>query len=189
MIIPIGVDCGMALFCRKYNLRNTALPFDWTVSYNGVSKCINDNFKYFTEPLDNRINNYDIYFHHDFQNEINDDKEKYNRRIKRLIDTLETNTIDEIVFCRKGHACHHHYEHNGKYFNITNDIEDAEKLDTLLSNKYPLLKYKIIVILMCGKCFNPDIQYTSSSQKIEIYNIARTDELGFENCCRNIFKV
>ena len=47
MIIPIGVDCGMANFCKKYNLRNASLPIDWTVSYNGVSKCIEDDFKNF----------------------------------------------------------------------------------------------------------------------------------------------
>ena len=49
MIIPIGVDCGMANFIKKYNLRNMSFPFDWTVTYNGVSKCIDDNFKFFIE--------------------------------------------------------------------------------------------------------------------------------------------
>ena len=43
-----------------------------------------------------------------------------------------------------------HDEHNGKYSNITNDIDDAEKLNTILSNKYPQLKYKIIVIWFVG---------------------------------------
>jgi len=62
MIIPIGVDCGMAEFVQKYNLRNISFPFDWTVSYNGVSKCIDDSFKFFTEPLNNRINKYDVSF-------------------------------------------------------------------------------------------------------------------------------
>ena len=66
MIIPIGVDCGMARFLQKYNLRNISFPFDWNVTYNGVSKCIDDNFNFFTEPLNNRINKYDIYFYHDF---------------------------------------------------------------------------------------------------------------------------
>ena len=45
MIIPIGVDCGMAEFCKKYNLRTRSFPFDWIVSYNGVSKCIENNFE------------------------------------------------------------------------------------------------------------------------------------------------
>lgn len=193
-IIPIGVDCGMAEFLKKYNLRNIAFPFDWTVTYNGISKCVDDNFKNFTEPLYNRVNKYDIYFFHDFKNNVllNKDKEKYIRRCQRLINILETST-EEIIFCRKGHDCHHHYEHNEKYSNITNDIDDVEKLDIILQNKYPQLKYKIIVILVCGKCFNSNETYKSNSEKIDIYNIAtpqpQTDFTICENLCRNIFKV
>jgi len=192
MYIPIGVDCGIADFLKKKNLRNLSFPFDWTVAYNGVSKCLDDNFNFFTEPLNNRINKYDIYFHHDFENSnlLNQDKEKYIRRCKRLINILETSNED-IIFCRKGHACHHHYEHNGKYSNIINDIDDAEKLDIILQNKYPQLKYKIIVILVCGKCFNSTDLYKSNSEKIDIYNIAtpQADSTIFENLCCNIFKV
>jgi hypothetical protein len=192
MIIPIGVDCGMANFIKKYNLRNLSFPFDWTVTYNGVSKCIDDNFKFFIEPLNNRINQYDIYFHHDFENNnlLNEDKTKYLRRCQRLINILETSN-EEIIFCRKGHANHHHYEHNGQYSNIINDINDAEKLNIILQNKYPQLKYKIIVILVCGKCFNSSETYKSNSDKIDIYNITtnEADDIIFENLCCNIFKV
>ena len=190
MIIPIGVDCGIADFLRKNNLRNQAFPFDWTVTYNGISSCLDDNFKFFTEPLNDRINKYDVYFHHDFidNNSLNNDKEKYNRRCNRLINYLETSN-EEIIFCRKGHSHHHHYEHNGKYYNIMNDIDDAEKLNLILENKYPKLKYKIIVILVCGKCFNSNEKYKSNSDKIEIYNIAtpEVDNNLFENLCHKIF--
>tara|TARA_B110000211_G_scaffold18833_1_gene19593 strand:- start:99 stop:677 length:579 start_codon:yes stop_codon:yes gene_type:complete len=192
MIIPIGVDCGMAEFVRKYNLRNISFPFDWTVSYNGVSKCIDDGFKFFTEPLNNRINKYGVSFPHDFENNnlLYQDREKYIRRCNRLINILETSN-EEIIFCRKGHAYHHHNEHNGKYSNINNDIDDVEKLDLILQNKYPQLKYKIIVILVCGKCFNSIETYKSNSDRIEIYNIAtpQVDDPLFENLCRKIFKV
>ena len=192
MIIPIGVDCGMADFIKKYNLRNISFPFDWNISYNGVSECIDDNFNFFIEPLNNRINKYDVYFHHDFVNIhlLNEDKQKYIRRYQRLINILETSN-EEIIFCRKGHACHNHYEHNGKYSNIISDIDDAEKLDIILQNKYPQLKYKIIVILVCDKCFNPIEIYKSKSVKLEIYNIAspQADDTIFEILCRNIFKV
>lgn len=192
MIIPIGVDCGMATFCKKFNLRNISLPFDWVVSYNGVSNSIYDNLKSYTDPLTNRVNNYDIYFHHDFinSNTYNQDKEKYIRRCKRLIDILETST-DNIIFCRKGHACHHHHEHNGKYSHITSDIDDAENLNQILSTKYPQLNYKIIVVLICGTCFDSNKTYTSISDKISVYNIAmpQVDDIIFENLCRTIFNV
>jgi hypothetical protein len=192
MIIPIGVDCGMAEFVKKHNLRKEAYPFDWNVTYNGVSKCFEDNFNCFIEPLNNRINIYDVYFHHDFENInlLNQNKEKYIRRYQRLINILKTSN-EEIIFCRKGHACHNHNEHDGKYSNIVSDIDDAEKLDIILQNKYPQLKYKIIVILVCDKCFNPIEIYKSKSDKIEIYNIAtpQADVAIFENLCRNIFAV
>ena len=126
MIVPIGVDCGLADFIKKHNLRSFSFPFDWTVAYNGVSSCINDDFKSFTEPLDKRINKYDMYFHHDFVHPhlLQKDTEKYVRRYNRLLEIL-TSGNEEIVFCRKGHAPHHHQEHNGKYTNITSDLEDA----------------------------------------------------------------
>lgn len=192
MIIPIGVDCSVATFTKKYNLRNTSLPFDWTVSYNGVSLCIEDNFKYFTEPLDNGINKYDIYLLHDFINNdlLNQNKEKSNKRCQRLINILETSD-EEIIFCRKGHSCRHHYEHNNKFYNIKNDIHDAEQLDLIIQDKYPKLKYKIIVILICSICFKSNEVYKSNSDKINIYNITSTeeDDTIFENLCRNIFKI
>lgn len=169
-----------------------SFPFDWTVTYNGVSKCIDNNFKNFIDPLNNRINEYDIYFHHDFNNNdsFNEDKEKYIRRYERLINLLET-TNEEIIFCRKGHACHHHCEHNGKYSTITNEIDEAEKLNIIISKKYPHLIYKIIVILVCGNCFNSNDIYKSNSSNIEIYNIAspEAENTIFENCCRNIFNI
>ena len=54
-----------------------------------------------------------------------------------------------------------------------------------------MLKYKIIVILVCDKCFNPIETYKSESDKIEIYNIAtpQADHTIFENLCCNIFNV
>lgn len=190
MIIPIGVDCGLADFLKKHNLRSFSFPFDWNVSYNGVSKCIDDNFKCFISPLNNRINNYDIYFHHDFEKTclLEQDTCKYNRRCERFMNILETSNED-IIFCRKGHASHNHFEHNGKYLNITSDIVDAENLNIILSKKYPQLKYKIIVLLICGSCFNSTEEYKSNSDKVQIYNIAtpQSESQLFEKCCHEIF--
>jgi len=192
MIVPIGVDCGMAGFIKIYKLRSFSFPFDWTVTYNGVSSCIEDDFKSFTEPLDKQINKYDIYFHHDFIHTelLQNDTEKYIRRYNRLIDILKSGK-EEIIFCRKGHAPHHHLEHNGKYTNIISDIDDAEKLDIVLQAKYPNLTYKIIVILVCRNCFDPNKVYTSESSRIEIHNIAsdKADDHKFDNLCRTIFGV
>ena len=87
--------------------------------------------------------------------------------------------------------CYHHEEQDGKYTNITDDYDDAKSLNSVLLSKYPLLKYKIIVILGCTKCFNKDtIGDTSYSQNIEVYNnICSKDEdrnTLFDKCLLNI---
>lgn len=176
LIVPIGVDCKVADFCVKYNLRKMSLPFDWCVSYNGVSKCLADDFRQFINPLNNRINVYDIYFHHDFDNAnlIQNDIDKYMRRCNRLLDILRKGE-EEIIFLRNGHCCHHHFEQDGKYNKIVSDIEDAENFDNVISEKYPKLKYKIIIVLSCDKCFEPNVEYKSIKKNIDIYNIASAE--------------
>ena len=194
MIIPIGSDCSIADFCKKYKLRTCSLPFDWVVTYDGVSKCIENDFIDFTKNLEGnniKYNKYDIYFYHDFINDINDinrkdDEIKYTRRIERFQNILE-NSKEELIFFRKGHWSGHHHEQNAKYSNIISDIDDAENLDIILSKKYPNLKYKIIVVLVCEKCYDSNKIYKSSiSDKIELYSVL---DSKFQECARNIFKV
>jgi hypothetical protein len=176
IFVPIGIDCDIANFLNKYNLRKASLPFDWNVSYNGVSKCIDSDFKNFTEPLSiNRINMDDVYFHHDFLSEamIPVDSDKYSRRCQRLLNMFEEcqATGEPVLFIRKGHMCYHHEEQNGKYANITDDYEDAKRLNGVLRTKYPLLKYKIILLQGCTKCFKKDtVCIEDTANNIEIYN-------------------
>jgi hypothetical protein len=194
MFISIGVDCGMASFIKDQKKRHAAFPFDWTVSYNGISECIKDNFKEFIPDENELINKYGIYFHHDFKSKNReDDINKYTRRIERFQQMLHQYSLemkDEyIIFCRKGHSNYHHLEHNCRFNNIKNDIEDAEELDIILSQQYPNLKYKIIVILVCEKCFDANKIYKSNSMNIDIYNISNSkcsDKLFIE-CATKIF--
>jgi len=201
IFVSIGIDCDVANFLNKYNLRKVSLPFDWNVSYNGVSKCIDCNFERFTEPLSKeRINDQDIYFHHDFENiensnAITADREKYFRRCTRLTNIFEEceKTGEYILFIRKGHMCYHHEEQNSKYSNIKDDYEDAKSLDSVLLSKYPRLKYKIIVILGCTKCFDKDtigITDNNSNNNIEVYNNVCSKEEDrnalFDKCLLNV---
>ena len=178
MYISIGVDCWMADFLRKHDLRTMSFPFDWVVTYQGVSHCIETKFRQFL-PFNDRINPYHMYFHHDFKENLSQDAKKYERRCQRFLDCLNR---EEIVFCRKGHACHHHEEHE-----VTSDLEDAERLAQILTRDYPRLRYRIIVILVCDKCFDPTKTYRSDH--IEIYNIATpsADPEKFEQLCRTLF--
>jgi hypothetical protein len=173
--IPIGIDCDVAKFLKRHNVRKMALPFDWNVSYNGVSKCFDCDFTNFSDHS-NKINKYDVYFHHDFENYTtnNLDVEKYNRRCERLIKILET-TDDTIIFIRKGHINRHHIENQGKD-KIANDIEDIEHLNNILQKKYPQLKYKIILGLGCDMCFSKDSIYKSDSVNSNNIDIRGIDE-------------
>jgi hypothetical protein len=199
IFVPIGIDCDVANFLNKYNLRKASLPFDWNVSYNGVSKCIDSDFKNFTEPLSvNRINDDDVYFHHDFLNEAMTpaDSDKYSRRCERLLDILKENNCggssgEQILFIRKGHLCYHHEEQNGKYANITDDYEDAKRLNGVLRTKYTHLKYKIILLQGCTKCFKKDtVCIDDTANNIEIYNnvcdAGEDRNRLFEECLLNV---
>jgi len=176
LFVSIGIDCDVANFLNKYNLRKVSLPFDWNVSYTGVSQCIENNFKNFTNPLSSeRINGDDVYFHHDFleASMTQVDRDKYQRRCERLLNLFETaeKTGEYVLFIRKGHLCYHHEEQNGKYKDITDDTEDAKQLDKVMRSKYPLLKYKIIVLLGCTKCFTKDtVCPDDNTHTIDVYN-------------------
>jgi len=197
MFIPIGIDCGNAGFLKDHNLRTASLPFDSVVTYNGVYNIIKTNFKNFIHTTDDIFNSKDsvTFKHHTFPQ----DTETMLRRIKRFQTILETST-EHITFIRKGHAFHHHAEYKNHIKRTTNeetptndiiksDIQDAEDLDGFLRETYPNLQYTIIVILICGSCFNSEEQYSSSSANIKIYNIATPigDGIKYTNLCLELF--
>jgi len=188
MYIPIGVDCGVATALRKYGVRSRAFPFDWTVTYNGVSTCAADNFRRFLPTASDRINDYDVFFMHDFLDAACvSDKEKYLRRISRFQEVLAS-TDEEVVFIRRGHGNHHHLEHEGRYMDIKSDIVDARDLAAVLRERYMRLKFRIVVILVCGRCFSALQEYKSGLANVEIHNIVtmEADTAAFEECVRRI---
>jgi hypothetical protein len=174
----------LATLLRKYNLRSFAFPFDWTVTYNGVARCFEDNFKLFVPTNNERIDDYDIFFMHDFIHDLQADKIKYKRRIDRMMEILET-TTETVTFIRKGHAPHHHGAHN----RMKSDLAEAEELATVLSRQFKQLNYKIIVILVCGSCFDTNMDYTTKSNNIEIHKIItdKVDDEKFEDIFCKIF--
>lgn len=166
--IPIGLDCSAATFLKDKNLRLYSLPFDWTVTYSGVSDIIKDKFRSYI-PMNNEKHSCNTYFvHHTFPN----DTEKINRRVQRFLNLLDSKT-EELIFIRKGHSQRHHEEALDRNCQIKNDLIDVEELNEYLTQNYPDLKFKIIVFVFCVDCFNDEI--TSISKNIMIYYVKTTN--------------
>ena len=190
-IIPIGVDCGNVELLKSLNLRVFSFPFDWIVTYNGISNILKTNFSEFFNIDQKKFNeDYQLLFVH---NTFPNDYDILNRRIKRFLNILSDST-DKIIFIRKGHATHHHKELNTYCTNcnieIKDDIKDAEELYLYLKSNYSKLIFKIIVILVCGNCYNNNTNYSSIYEEIDIYNISakRVESCEYTNICNTIFK-
>jgi hypothetical protein len=191
IFISLGIDCGPATILNKLQLRNCSFPFDWTVTYEGVTNIIKNNFNnYFPEIYNNKyqkLNNANgiLFLHNQFPNDI----EQMKNRIVKFKNILEFSN-EKIIFIRKSHGEHHHKEYN----NIINDIDDTINLDILFKEKYPNLIYEIHLFLICGDCF-VNVKYENSSSNIKIYNISRpyptninvTNPEYFDELCKNLY--
>lgn len=126
--ISFGNDCSIAFQLQQYNLRNYAYPFDWLLIPNliDIINLINNDFINFISqdylqfkntsanfPLINDTWNdkytdmyrvkhklYNIQFLHDFNINYNIDniKEKYNRRIKRFDEIMKNKNIKKLLY-------------------------------------------------------------------------------------------
>ena len=179
--IPIGIDCDIAFMCKEFNMRKTAYPFDHIVTYDGITKILENNFNNFIPKInENNINNhvfdknYNTKFIHD-NFLLQEDKDKYKRRIDRFLKILNTNK--KIVFIKKGHSIHHHNELD----NIVNEYEEVKKLNEYLKTNYKNLDYEIVIILLCKKC-NCNINNENIDNiKLYIYNDIPIVENQFQN--------
>ena len=192
MFISLGVDCGTANILNSLGLRKKSLPFDWVVTYEGITNIINDNFINFLPEMNDNVyeklnkNSGTLFLHNNFP----DDIEQMNKRISRFKQILETSD-EKIIFVRKSHGSHHHIEYN----NVINDIDDMINLDILLSTKYTNLIYEIHIILICDKCFTNMVINENIPNNIKIHNISKpypinvniTNPDYFDELCRNIF--
>lgn len=172
IFVPIGIDCEVAETLKKLNSRYCSYPFDWNVTYRGIAHIFENKFDNFIPfhrfgsckhtKLCSVFNEYDVLFiHDDWKNNINNETQKYKRRIERLQELLSgTSTVN---FIRKGHAIHHHDEYNFK-----DDIDVVNEFSLYLKNNYPLLKFKIYLILCCSNCYDIDVEYSSKNENVSI---------------------
>ncbi len=114
-VVPIGSFCSPAYELKRLGYRSASLPFDWVFcQLHGVAKLIESNFEdlFNLSYLERDINNpnivrhivYKFIFVHDFdiersiEEQIGDVKAKYNRRIARFYNILNSNK--RILFFR-----------------------------------------------------------------------------------------
>lgn len=192
MFVSLGIDCATANVLIQLGLRTCSLPFDWVVTYEGITNIINNDFTNYLPKKDNNKyeklnkNSGTLYLHNKFP----DDIEIMNKRIDRFKNLLEMSN-EKIIFVRKSHGNNHHNE----YDNVMNDVDDAINLDLLLIKKYPNLIYEIHVILICSNCFANTIINKNISNNIKIHNISKTyptnlhyTDLNYlNNFCKKIF--
>ena len=174
-IVSLGVDCGVANFLKENGLRNFSLPFDWVVSYGGVSNILKNKFSNYIPKNNLQFNRDDNvkFIHENFPADI----DKMNRRIDRFLKLLDSD--GEIIFLRKGHSEHHHTESEI----INDDLLDCEELYDIIKQNYKNLKFKIILFLVCSKCYNYKEKY--DSEKVIVYNVS--DKSNRSDLIKNYF--
>lgn len=100
-IIPLGHACELSVILNEKQIRNTSLPFDWLRTYS-FEKIINliiqkdNNFledvSYNELPYKVYVNNkYKVLHVHDDFNNLNELKNKFNKRIQRLLQLIYSN--------------------------------------------------------------------------------------------------
>lgn len=114
--ISLGGACDVAMGLKKYYLRSYSGPFDWIVSsFGGVINCIENKFEDYLKKENLSIveenhkhfkdNKHDFLYLHDVKNcfytEIDDIKEKYNRRILKFQELI----IEPTCFIRRIRNC------------------------------------------------------------------------------------
>jgi len=188
LVISLGVDCSIKFLLKKKNIEQPTFPFDWIVSYKGVTDLISNNLQKSKlidgKNLDTYIDKKNgILFMHDDKKDI---YEKYTRRLNRLNKYLEyyEKKNKKIIFMRKSHNILHHLEDYEYKYNcvIKNDIEDMKNLNKYLSKTYPKLNYIIHLFLMCNRCYsNYKQKYNKNmNNNLKIYNLTNLEDKKHE---------
>ena len=118
LIFSLGEACSCTQVLRSLGLQISSYPFDWLYGANFIDRCniLSNSFRNFIEKKDlvythknihcdvyhNKSN--DIVFNHDFKRNIPFDKmykivkQKYSRRIERLLEKLKKSKKILIVY-------------------------------------------------------------------------------------------
>ncbi len=174
-IIPIGMDCLLAICLNEIGIRTKSYPFDWLYKneqdfFLTATNCILDDFAQFFKKENLEIkgklkihntlnckNTVTGFYHiHDFRantNKLDKYQEaftKYNRRISRLIENLSSDK--DILF-----VCMEQYQ--------TPDSVFVKQMN-LLQNKYPSARINLLVL-----------QHDASKKEVEYEEIKLSETI------------
>lgn len=186
--ISLGCDCQTASVLKERKVREVSSPFDWVVTYHGVSDIIQKGFKdYFPTKSSGMVVHNGVYWMH---NNFPKDCEMMKRRCDRFLNRLRDRKSNrEIIFIRKGHNNQHHRECADHGIAAPpDDIEDAVRLDAYLTENYPHLKFSIHIVAACTVCFDESVSSGPSVSKNVVVHFVRHRTL-FDDKCREIIAV
>ena len=176
-IIPLGINCGMAETLKRLGKRQMSHPLDWVVSFDGIAKLFDKSFvgflptKKYVYPNNDEFfwsDQYGIIFRHD---NFPESTEKYERRIKRLFEILDT-TKEHVLFIRKCHQDVYHSE--VQHHNILNedDVQDIIDFEAAIRRHFPHLSFRVVAMLRCPRCYLHWEPTSHFSDNIRFYNIS-----------------
>ncbi len=195
VFISFGSDCRCASALNALSLRKCSLPFDWIVShYDGIEKCINDDFKDFHKNISLNItktrviDEYGFLFPHDYP---------HNKITDINILNNDDNWFEEKTICENYmdfyDNVYQKYSRRIERFKtiMTSDVniiilykgntENAEKILTLVKNKY---NKNNIMIVCSGSGLNEsnNPQIINCSVDKTQYNDVRIWDENIQKC-------
>lgn len=165
-IIPLGADCATAIYLQTRNLRQTAYPFDWNVSYFDFDRIISNKFQDFLPSASEQHTDCTFFMHDVFPR----DREKYARRIERFWQDVSG---PEVFLLRIGHSEHHHYElanlKNHKEDHVMDEISQMNNAISAIRGFNPGVVIKAWLFLACFKC----VSSVQADDGLQVYDISQ----------------
>jgi len=144
-VIPFGHRCTSAIASRFANVRNVALPFDWT-KYSfprNIKKTLENNFVHFVPhvELGEFVNKYDIELAH-FNPDVVEGINSYIRRVCAFAQIMDDHTQSKyFVYINEDFLYDPTYR-NSQF--IENMFNEMIELEAYLKQRYPAMNYGIL---------------------------------------------
>lgn len=176
VFVSLGNDCAVAEYLRDRGLRHAAFPFDWAVTYGGVSRLFTNDALASWCAVDATGYNAafgTLHLHTPFPYAL----PTMARRFARLRDTL-ADPAKRVVLIRRSHTLHHHFERAEA---LVDELADARALASLLAKAYPAKAaaggFRIVLMLACDMC-HPKSE-PESGEVLHVHNLTRGPSTSF----------